>query len=118
MLVCPRTHAGSTRERARRQRRQRAPPRCRGARTRGCALRGCPPLHAPRARRRSLGIGKNSFLKLRQVGDDSELETRLSLALSSMARVGTVTDLTLPAAIGKQKQAANGAHKPLVSHVD
>ena len=52
------------------------------------------------------------------MGDDSELETRLSLALSSMARVGTVTDLTLPAAIGKQKQAANGAHKPLVSHVD
>jgi len=56
------------------------------------------------------------------VGDDSDAESRLSLALSSMARVGTVTDLTLPASVNSKQTnlAASAANekKLLASHVD
>ena len=45
-----------------------------------------------------LGVGRNSVLKLRTIGDDADMNQRLmgTNALSSMARIGTVMDLTLP----------------------
>lgn len=52
-----------------------------------------------------LGLGKSSALKLRTIGDRFDMEQQMSMALSSMARVGTVGDLQLPSANGNDSNS-------------